>query len=165
MALIKNDAAAAPESWTTVDAETVIPVEGDVLVPAARWVAERESLRQRADRVGVLLQPADDALTLTDALDGLALIAVAFPKFTDGRGYSSARLLRDRLGYTGELRAVGDVLPDQVFYMRRVGFDAFDLAEGKSVETALAQLKTFSVTYQAAADDERPLYRRIQRPA
>ncbi|MEM6296549.1 MAG: DUF934 domain-containing protein [Myxococcota bacterium] len=165
MALIKDDAAAPAETWTTLADEDVAPAEGDVLVPLARWLAERDALTQREARVGVVLQPGDDALTLAGALEGLALVAVAFPKFTDGRGYSSARLLRDRLGYTGELRAIGDVLPDQVFYMRRVGFDAFDLAEGKSVETALAQLKTFSVTYQAGADDERPLFRRVQRPA
>ncbi|MGH1346460.1 MAG: DUF934 domain-containing protein [Nannocystales bacterium] len=164
MALIKHDAVAPPEVWTTLDADQPVPATGDILVDVGRWVAEGEALRGRPDKVGVLLQPSDDVLTLDGTLDGLALVAVAFPKFTDGRGYSSARLLRDRLGYTGELRAVGHVLPDQVFYMRRVGFDALELADGKSADTAIAQLEEFSVTYQAAADDSRPLFRRVARP-
>ena len=97
-------------------------------------------------------------------LSKLALLTVDFPKFTDGRGYSIARLLRDRLKYKGELRAVGHgVLTDQLFYMARVGFNAFELVEGKSVDHALAALDSFSVTYQAAADDDRPLFRRVTR--
>lgn len=165
MALIKNAAVAPPETWTTIDADAAVPAQGKVLVSVERWTAEANNLRARGDDVGILVQPDDDVLPLHGTLDGVSLVAVAFPKFTDGRGYSSARLLRDRLGYTGELRAVGDVLPDQVFYMRRVGFDAFDLAEGKSPETAIEQLQEFSVTYQAAADTDKPLFRRIQRPS
>ena len=165
MALIKHDAVAPTEFWTTLAPGEAVPESGDILVDVARWVSEAEALRARADKVGVLVQPDDEVMTLGGTLEGLALVAVAFPKFTDGRGYSSARLLRDRLGYTGELRAVGHVLPDQVFYMRRVGFDALELADGKSADTAIAQLETFSVRYQAAADDVRPLFRRVARPA
>ena len=164
MALIRNGAVAPPETWTTLGNDDALPRSGDVLVGIDRWLEQRDALRAHDVRVGVLLQPDDDALRLTGALEGAALVAVAFPKFTDGRGYSSARLLRDRLGYRGELRAVGDVLPDQVFFMQRVGFDSLDLAEDKSAQTALEQLREFSVTYQAAADDARPLFRRVQRP-
>ena len=164
MALIRNGAVAPPETWTTLGNDDALPRSGDVLVGIDRWLEQRDALRARDGRVGVLLQPDDDALRLDGALEGAALVAVAFPKFTDGRGYSSARLLRDRLGYRGELRAVGDVLPDQVFFMQRVGFDSLDLAEDKSAQTALEQLREFSVTYQAAADDARPLFRRVQRP-
>ncbi len=165
MALIKNRAVAPCEPWTSVEDDAALPGDGDVLVTVSRWLAEADNLRARSGRSGILVQPDDDVLRLQGTLDGVAVIAVAFPKFTDGRGYSSARLLRDRLGYEGELRAVGDVLPDQLFYMHRVGFDAFELAEGKSPETALEQLKTFSVTYQAAADTDQPLFRRVQRPS
>lgn len=165
MALIKQDAVAPTELWTTLTDDEAAPATGDILVSPARWLSESEALQSRQGKVGVLVQPDDDVLTLAGTLGPAALVAVAFPKFTDGRGYSSARLLRDRLGYTGELRAVGHVLPDQVFYMRRVGFDALELADGKSAETAIAQLGEFSVTYQAAADDARPLYRRVERPA
>lgn len=165
MALIKHDAVAPTELWTTLADDEPAPGGGDILVSPARWLSEAGSLRSRDGKVGVVVQPGDDVLTLAGTLDDVALVAVAFPKFTDGRGYSSARLVRDRLGYTGELRAVGHVLPDQVFYMRRVGFDALELADGKSADTAIAQLKEFSVTYQAAADDARPLFRRVTRPA
>ena len=165
MALIKNHAVAPCEPWTRVDDDVALPDRTDVLVSVSRWLSETEVLRARTCKVGIVVQPGDDVLRLHGTLDGVDMIAVVFPKFTDGRGYSSARLLRDRLGWRGELRAIGDVLPDQVFFMRRVGFDAFDLADGKSPETALEQLKTFSVTYQAAADTDRPLFRRVQRPA
>ena len=165
MALIKHDAVAPTELWTTLTDDEAAPAAGDILVSLGRWLSQAESLRSHNGKVGVLVQPDDDVLTLAGTLDGAGLVAIAFPKFTDGRGYSSARLLRDRLGYTGELRAVGHVLPDQVFYMRRVGFDALELADGKSADTAIAQLDEFSVTYQAAADDARPLYRRVERPA
>ncbi len=165
MALIKHNAVVPAEEWTTLTDDEAAPAIGDILVSPARWLSEAASLQSRKGKVGVSVQPDDDVLTLAGSLDPVALVAVVFPKFTDGRGYSSARLLRDRLGYTGELRAVGHVLPDQVFYMRRVGFDALELADGKSADTAIAQLAEFSVTYQAAADDARPLYRRVKRPA
>jgi len=90
------------------------------------------------------------------------VIALNFPSFTDGRHYSSARLLRERYGYKGEIRAIGDVLRDQLFYMRRCGFDAFAIRADRDPVDALEGLKDFSVTYQAAADDERPLFRRRQ---
>lgn len=165
MALIKHDAVAPTETWISVDAEAALPAEGNVRVALSRWVADATSLRSREGSVSVVVMPDDDVLALEGTLEGVSHVAIAFPKFTDGRGYSSARLLRDRLGYTGELRAIGDVLPDQVFFMRRVGFDAFELAEGKSPDTALAQLQEFSIRYQAAADTDQPLFRRVQRPA
>ena len=94
------------------------------------------------------------------------LVAINFPKFGDGRGYSKARLLRERHGYKGELRAVGEVLGDQLFYMHRCGFDAFELVDGKDVDGRPALPRTISrVTYQAATDDPRPLYRRVNRGA
>ena len=83
-----------------------------------------------------------------------------FPKFTDGRGYSSARLLRDRYSFRGEIRAIGDVLQDQLFYMKRCGIDAYALREDKDIVAALASLRDFSETYQAAVDQPQPLFRR-----
>lgn len=88
------------------------------------------------------------------------LVAIEVPKFTDGRHYSLARLLREREGFTGELRAFGDVLPDQLFYMRRCGYTSFELKAGKSLATGLRTLQAFTVTYQGAVDEPRPLYRR-----
>src|SRR5262249_59222150 len=98
--------------------------------------------------VGVWPGPADDPLALEADIERLALIAVDFPKFNDGRGYSTARLLRDRLGYRGELRAIGDVQRDQLYYLSQVGFDAFAIAHDRDVEGALASLRDFSDGYQ-----------------
>lgn len=166
MALIKGDRIQPEQQdWQLLDDESPVPEQGGIVVSLGRWKKDVDTLRVRSGQVAVQLEPHDDALELEGKLEGLASIYIAFPKFTDGRGYSSARLLRERLNYRGELRAVGDILADQLFYMRRVGFDAFELNEGKSVDNALAQLKAFSVTYQGAADDDRPLFRRLSRPS
>ena len=129
-----------------------LPVTGDWIVPLAIWNEQRAQLAQRSGKNGVLLDNTDDPRVLTADFDKLALIAVRFPKFTDGRGYSIARLLR-RLGWTGELRAVGDVLRDQLFYMTRCGFDAFELRAGEDAQTALTAFSDFSAPYQSAIDE------------
>ena len=102
--------------------------------------------------LGVRLTPSDDPALIANDLDKLSLIAVEFPAFTDGRGYSTATLLRERYGYKGELRAVGDVLRDQIFLMSRSGFTTFALRNDQSVEKALAAFNDFSSYYQHAAD-------------
>jgi uncharacterized protein (DUF934 family) len=93
----------------------------------------------------------------------LPVIAVDFPKFGDGRGYSIAYRLRARLGYRGELRAIGDVLRDQMFYMQRAGFDAFATRADKDIHEAVKSLSDFSLNYQASVDEAQPLFRRVQR--
>ena len=141
--------------------EDLLPAERvDVTVTLRRFTSEREPLRVHPGTVGVRLHPSDDLEPLVPALPELSLVAIEFPRFTDGRGYSLARLLRDRHGYRGELRAVGNVLRDQLFYMHRCGFDAFELQPGKSLQEALDAFGELSVRYQAAADDPRPLFRR-----
>jgi uncharacterized protein (DUF934 family) len=106
------------------------------------------------------LEPADDPALAAGRLAGLARVEVNFPSAADGRGYSIARLLRERHGYAGELRAVGDVQRDQLYYLARVGFDAFLLREGEDAEGALAALHDFSEAYQASAAQPQPLFRR-----
>jgi uncharacterized protein (DUF934 family) len=131
-----------------------VPPTGDWVVPYAVWNARRAPLVQRGGygaRVGVLLENTDDPRALAGDFDQLALIAVRFPKFTDGRGYSIARLVR-RLGWQGELRAVGDVLRDQLFYMSRCGFDAFQLRDDQEAPAALSAFSDFSLAYQQAID-------------
>jgi uncharacterized protein (DUF934 family) len=118
-----------------------------VIVSLAVWQANRDELRARGD-VGVWLAPADDPLALAEDVASLPVIAIDFPSFTDGRGYSSARLLRERLGYQGELRAIGDVQRDQLYYLSQVGFDAFAVREDRDIEAALASLRDFSDGYQ-----------------
>jgi uncharacterized protein (DUF934 family) len=98
--------------------------------------------------VGVWLAPADDPLALAADAASLPVIAVDFPSFTDGRGYSIARLLRERVGYVGELRAIGDVQRDQLYYLSQVGFDAFAVREDRDLEQALVSLRDFSDGYQ-----------------
>ena len=109
------------------------------------------------------LEPADAPESLAERLGGVARVEVNFPSFTDGRGYSIARLLRERFGYRGELRAVGNVLRDQIFYLARCGFDAFEVDASKNAEDAIAGLDDFSVRYQTAADEQRPMWRRHAR--
>jgi len=135
---------------------------GKVLVPLAVWLAQRASLSSRAD-VGVWIDSDERAEDLTDDAAKLPLIAVNFPKFADGRGYSIAYNLRTRLKYTGELRAIGDVLRDQLFYMQRAGFDAFAVREDKDINDALKGLSDFSQPYQNATDIKAPLFRRVHR--
>ncbi len=113
--------------------------------------------------IGVWLSGDDDPAALAPWLASLSMVAVDFPKFTDGRGYSIAYLLRSRFGYTGQLRAIGDVLPDQLFYMKRVGFDAFAVRSDKDIRKALRSLQPFTDAYQGSWDNAVPAYRRHQR--
>jgi uncharacterized protein (DUF934 family) len=106
------------------------------------------------------LEPHDDPAAVAARLDAVMRVEVNFPSFTDGRGYSIARLLRERYGYRGELRAVGDVQRDQLFYLARCGFDAFLLREGEDAGAALAALGDFSEAYQASVERPVPLFRR-----
>lgn len=138
---------------------TDIPVAGDIIVPAADWLAHSDRLATREGKVGVWFGPADDPGVLKDALDGIALIAIEFPKFTDGRGYSIAALLRRRYGWTGELRAFGDVLRDQLFYMARAGFSSFAVPEDKDAAATAEGLNVFSVSYQDSSDGRAPALR------
>lgn len=120
---------------------------------------EKPPLPEEAGAV-LRLEPADDPAAAAGRLAGVARVEVHFPAFTDGRGYSIARLLRERHGYAGELRAVGDVQRDQLHYLARCGFDAFLLREGEDAEGALAALAGFSEAYQASAAQPQPLFRR-----
>jgi uncharacterized protein (DUF934 family) len=147
---------AGTDGWIeyTGDA-SAIPVGAKVLLPltefrefAGTWqmhVGENGAL-------GVRLTPTDDPASIASDLDKLALIAIEFPAYTDGRGYSTATLLRERYRYIGELRAVGDVLRDQLFLMSRAGYTTFALRDDQNVEKALAAFNDFSSYYQHAAD-------------
>lgn len=144
--------------------ESVEVPAGKIIVPLAVWQAQREQLLQR-EQVGVWLAPDELAHTVKDDLDKFGVVAVNFPKFTDGRGYSIAYNLRRRLGYQGELRAIGDVLRDQLFQMQRCGFDAYATRPDRDIHEALKGLTVFSQTYQASVDTPLPLFRRAARGA
>ncbi|MBX3183423.1 MAG: DUF934 domain-containing protein [Polyangiaceae bacterium] len=161
--LIIQDRAIVDDSFTHLDDDTPIPSAGDVTVTLSRLQSERERLAQHTGRVGVRLKSDQLPTDVAAELPLLDLIMVEFPKFTDGRGYTTGRLLRDRYGYQGELRAFGHVLRDQLFYMARCGYTSFVMAPGRSLESALEAFNDFSQSYQAAADERRPLFRRIAR--
>ncbi|MBX3273249.1 MAG: DUF934 domain-containing protein [Sandaracinaceae bacterium] len=144
------------DPWLDLSDETPLPSHGDVVVPLARLADVVEAPGRLAARV----DGASDPELLAPHLHRLALIVVEIPKFTDGRAYSLARLLRSRHGYRGELRAVGYVLRDQLFYLWRCGFDSFALAPGKDPADALAAFTEWSVTYQPAEDHDVPIWRR-----
>jgi uncharacterized protein (DUF934 family) len=136
-----------------------VPVSTPAIVPLALWLAQHDALAVRDD-IGVWLKPADDPDALAGDVARLLLIAVDFPKFGDGRGYSTARLLREKYRYTGELRAIGEILRDQLYYLRQCGFDSFALRPGRNVAEALAAFDDFSDNYQATVAQPVPLFRR-----
>lgn len=141
------------DDWLLLQGEAAAAPSGAaLLVPLAAWEAQSAALLARGGPLGVLLAPDDDPAAIAGSLAHLRLLAVEFPKFTDGRGYSIARQLRERHGWRGELRAVGEVLRDQLFYLARCGFDSFALADGEDADAALAHFETFSDAYQAAVD-------------
>lgn len=152
------------DSWQRVtptpDADPAALPTGPILLPAPYWMAHREALQQRINEIGVSLAPTFPVEDLLPDLARLTLIAIEFPKFTDGRGYSTARLLRERYNYTGELRAVGDIGRDQLFFLHRVGFDAFLIPEGRDAGDALLGLTDYPDAYQAAVDQRLPHFRR-----
>lgn len=158
MPLVRGDREITDE-WTFVVADTPAPDTGDVVVPFARWPEERETLRRRDGRVGVVLATGDELEAIADDLTHLSLVALHFDSFLDGRHYSNARLLRERFGYAGELRATGEVFRDQVFYLARCGFDSYLLPDASDVGEFIQGLDDFSLVYQAAADGRTPAYR------
>ena len=140
-----------------------------LLLPLQIWLERRqELLAQKATtgaRLGVWLEPTDDPCGLADDLASLDLVAVHFPKFVDGRGYSTASLLRQRYRYRGDLRAFGDVGRDQLFYLARVGFDSFLIPAGRNAAAALESFDDFPDSYQTAVDQAIPLFRRRESQA
>ncbi len=160
--LIKDGAIVSNEwQWLTnndEDQATAVP-EGKVIVPLAVWLDQKGSLSQRDD-VGVWLENDQLPSELGDDVATLPLIAVNFPGFMDGRGFSIGRLLRDRYGFKGELRAYGNIIRDQLTFLSRCGFNAFDCREAFDLEASLASLSDFSESYQAAVDKPMPLFRR-----
>lgn len=163
MRLIIKDNQVVPDTWELLPKDATLDQltnTGDVIVPLAMWLEHSRALKARDGRLGVWLDADEEAELIADDLDSFAVIALNFPVFSDGRNYSNARLLRDRYQYQGELRSIGDVLRDQLFFMRRCGFNAYALREDHDPHAALASLQDFSEVYQAATDQPLPLFRR-----
>lgn len=129
MATIYKDGEFVEESWISVDAETGTAVHGDALVPQTLFLAEAAAWLDRDGRTAVLVEAGDDVELLVPYLEALALVAVDFPSFADGRGFSAARILREQIAYKGDIRAVGKYILDQVPLARRCGVSSFDISK------------------------------------
>ena len=147
----------ANDPFTHVDDDQDLP-QGDVIISLTRFQAEGEHLLSEGRSVGVRLESHEEVEALAYDLPRLGVVALAFPKFGDGRAYSYARLLRERFGYKGEVRAVGDVLREQAGFMVRCGFDAFEPADGSTVEQWEAAAHRFRHVYQGSADGRTPAF-------
>jgi uncharacterized protein (DUF934 family) len=167
MAQLIKDNVVAVDTWKTLEIGegetpgTVALPTGEVIFPLAVWQARKSEIISCHKRIGLLLKGDDRVEDVAPDLDYFVVIAIDFPKFVDGRGYSTASLLRQRYHYEGELRAVGDVLHDQLFFLKRVGFDAYALKSEKNAVYAIENgFSTFSDTYQASTDQSQPRFRR-----
>ena len=155
------------DQWIALDDDVAVAIPSmsdapHLIVPLKIWQARREALVARGGSLGLLLQTNDEPIPFSSDVSIFFFFSIHFEKFTDGRGYSLGRLLRDRYGFKGELRAVGDVLQDQLFYLNRSGFNAFAIRADKSIDAALKSLSDFSESYQGAWDQPLPLFKRRQ---
>lgn len=151
------------DSFAKLAVDTPLPADGDILVPAERFLSEMEALLARVGKVGVIWPNNRDISELAPHLGKLAAVALVFPTFRDGRAYSQARLLRERYNYRGELRATGQVLRDQFVFMLRAGFDSFEVKKQADAEAFMQTAKRYSVFYQPTGDGRiTALHRRMQ---
>lgn len=152
--LTDDEARWAEDAFVNVTDEDAIPDAGDVILSLARFEAEGDALlSSNSRRVGVRIESDQEVEVLAYDLPRIAVVALAFPKFRDGRAYTSARLLRERFKYEGQIRAVGDVLQEQAGFMVRCGFDAFEPSDGATPEVLTKAANRFRHVYQRAADD------------
>jgi uncharacterized protein (DUF934 family) len=154
MALIKDDQL-VDDPFADAAENDHIPERGAVIVSLEQWQDHWERLVRRNEAVGIRLKSDEHPDVIADDLDQFTVIALEFPAFRDGRAYSYARLLRDRYGYTGELRAVGDVLLEQLHFMQRVGFDAFQIDSDNPLDDYRTATNEFSTWYQPSGDDRK----------
>jgi uncharacterized protein (DUF934 family) len=158
MPLVK-DGALVTDTWTRIADDEALPGDGAVAVSLRRWQAERETLLGRNAPVGVYLSNIEPVEALVPDLARIAVVILDFPKYTDGRAYSQARLLRERHGYRGELRATGNVLRDQLLLMRRCGFDAYEV-DARGAAGFAASMGAVTHAYQPATNDAGMLLKR-----
>ena len=154
--------AVAEDNWTVLQMPVETIPQGNILVPLKYWLEQSAELDGQAGLVGVWLDSDEEVEALADDLAQLPVVALNFPKFVDGRGFSSARLLRDRYDYKGEIRAIGNVIQDQLFMLQRCGFSQYCLADNVDLEAAAKSLNDFSDSYQTAADQDQPLFKRLR---
>lgn len=159
MPLVKGNQIVS-DGFVTIGDEDAIPVSGNVLIPASRFLAAANAILARAGKTGVIWPNSKDIEELAPYLSKLAVVALVFPTFRDGRAYSQSRILRERYAYKGEVRATGQVLRDQFVFMLRAGFDAFLVKKESDAEAFANVAKRYSVFYQPAADGRPTAFRR-----
>ncbi len=147
-----RDGVRTTDDWARLADDAALPASGKVIISLARLRKERDALSAASLSIGVLVPNTEDVVTLWPELKDLPLIALEWPKWPDGRAFSQARVLRERFGYRGELRAVGDVLRDELQFMHRCGINAFELRADQNVDECLRAFGDFSTAYQRAAD-------------
>ena len=148
------------DSYLRILDDGPIPDDAAAIVPAARLLADAGELVQRPGATGVLWPNDRSVSELAPHLDRLALVALVFPNFRDGRAYSQARILRERYHFRGELRATGQILRDQFLFLHRAGFDAFEVTKVADVAAFVETIHRYSVFYQPAGDGRTPAFRR-----
>lgn len=158
--LVDDRARIVEDAWTLFEDGAAWSGEPSALIPLATALEQPQRLLAAAP-AGVWLSPTDEPEQVVPLFGSIELIAVRFPVLGDGRGYSTAALLRNRHGWRGELRAIGDVLRDQLFFMRRVGFDSFALRANRNIEEAVASLSDFTDSYQGSVEPALPAFRRL----
>jgi uncharacterized protein (DUF934 family) len=156
MPLITDDAF-ADDLFTTVADDAVLPESGGAIVSLTRFRKDRDTLLARNAPIGVRLKSEESPEELGDDVHRLSVVVIEFPKFADGRGFSWARMLRTRLGFKGQVRATGDFIFDQVAYQHRVGFDAWDVKDGFTLEDFRRALAEISNVYQPSADGKKTI--------
>ena len=160
MPQLLKDKRVIDDAWTLVDTDSQSLPDGDILLTYSQWQTFSEQLESHSGQIGVVIEGNAEIEDIIEPLLKLPLIAINFPKFADGRGFSLATLLRERYNFNGEIRAVGGFMRDQLYLLSRCGFNAFKFSEDTDLSEAAKSLENFSETYQVSADQEKPLFRR-----
>ena len=160
MPQILKDTQVVSDNWILLDENAESLPNGDLLLSFEQWQNFAEQLSNHSGSIGVWLEGHAEIEQIIEPLLNLPLIAINFPKFADGRGFSAARLIRERYNYSGELRAIGGFIRDQLYLLKRCGFNAFQFSDENELSDAAESLKDFSENYQVSVDQENPLFRR-----
>ena len=160
MPQVVKDNQVVEDNWLTVAEDAESLPQGDILLTYAQWQNFSDQLSAHEGNIGVIIDGNAEIEEIIQPLLSLPLIAINFPKFVDGRGFSSARLLRERYNYHGEIRAVGGFIRDQLYLLNRCGFNAFKFDDASDLNESVKSLEDFSETYQVSADQKDPLFRR-----
>ena len=159
------DGSFVDDAWVTIGDDDGVPEGGDIVVSLSRWRADNTSLKQRDGKVGIVVRPDDEIDATSDHIGDVDLIVIVFPKFSDGRGYSLARKLREQQGYEGELRARGEVLLDQVALMWRCGFTELEIDHQPTIDALnRGHLPAITHSYQSARSSRFEMRKRRQKP-